>query len=115
MFDFEKLDIYHVVKNLNTKVYIYLHENNIIEDYYKDQWIKASLSSVQNLAEGVGRVTPDEKKHFISLSRGNIFKSVAILQLIKDLKLIEEQDYGSFYDEYEKSSKMLLGMFRSIK
>jgi len=113
MFDFEKLDVYQVVKEQNNKVIMFLNSNQEIDSLLKDYWKKSSLSSVLNLTEGTGRKNTDEKKNFFMASRGKIFESTTILQIVKDLGWINEATYQDFYDGYEKSSKMLLGMYRS--
>ncbi|PLX14564.1 MAG: four helix bundle protein [Marinilabiliales bacterium] len=115
MFDFEKLDVYQTVRNLNSKVYKFIYRAEDIDQYIKDQWKRASLSSMLNLAEGVGRMSKADKKHFITISRGSIFECVAILQSIYDLNLINEDLYIELYSDYEKASKMLLGLFRSFE
>jgi four helix bundle protein len=66
-----------------------------------------------NLAEGTGRMTNADKKHFITISRGSVYESVAILDTIKELNLIDDSLHKELYDNYETISKMLLGMFRS--
>lgn len=113
MFDFEKLDVYQVVKEQNVKVIQFLNSNEEVDSLLKEQWRKSSLHSVLNLAEGTGRKNTEEKKDFLTAARGNIFESAAILQTIKDLGKIDEMIYQEFYDGYEKASKMLLGMYRS--
>ena len=115
MFDFEKLDVYRVVKDLNTKTYTFLSEINNIDEHVINEWKKASLAVVKNLAEGVGRTSNEDKRNFIIVSRANVFICVAILQSLQGLKLIEEGVYQEFYNDYETASKMLLGMFRSFK
>lgn len=115
MFDFEKLDIYRVVKDLNTKTYTYLGGINNIDTHIVNEWKKASLAVVQKLAEGVGRTSSEDKREYIIISRSNVFLCVAILQSLNDLKLIEDAVYEEFYNDYETASKMLLGMFRSFK
>jgi four helix bundle protein len=113
MFDFEKLDLYQVVKEQNIKVLKYIYGHKTLDDYIKDQWKRASLSILLNLAEGTCRMTNDDKKHFLTISRGSVFESVAILDTIKGLNQIEDNLFKEFYDNYETISKMLLGMFRS--
>ena len=113
MFDFEKLDIYQVLRELNYKVFSLLHEDKKIDPSVKDQWKKASQAAVLNLAEGTGRMTNPDKKHFITSSRGNIFQCVALMQQVFDLGQIDSGMYQEFYDKYEQASKMLLGMYRS--
>jgi four helix bundle protein len=113
MFDFEKLDVYQMVKEQNVKVLMFLRNLKEVDPYLIDQWKRASLSSLLNLAEGTGRMTDSDKRHYLTISRGSIFESVAILDLLKSMDLITEKDFQEFYNKYEQISKMLLGMFRS--
>jgi four helix bundle protein len=113
MFDFEKLDIYQVVRELNQKVFVFLNNHTEIDEFIRLQWKKASQNSVLNLAESTGRVTNTDKKQYITIARGSVFESVAILQQVFDLNLITPEEYQQFYDKYEQASKMLLGMYRS--
>ena len=113
MFDFEKLDVYQVVNKQNLKVLSFIYSDTSIDPYIKDQWKRASLSTLLNLAEGSGRMTPNDKKHFITIARGSVYESVAILETLKGLGQIDEQLHKELYDNYEIISKMLLGMFRS--
>ena len=113
MFDFEKLDVYQLAKEQNIKVLKFIYSNTQIDTYIKDQWKTASLSILLNLAEGTGRMTSVDKKHFLTIARGSVYESVAILDTIKSLELIDDKLQKEFYDNYETLSKMLLGMFRS--
>ena len=61
MFDFEKLDVYQVVKEQNNKVLNFLKANTQIDQLLADHWKKASLNSVLNLAEGTGRKNTKRK------------------------------------------------------
>ena len=113
MFDFEKLDVYQIVKEQNLKVLSILKSNRTIDPYIMDQWKKASLSILLNLAEGTGRMAEADKRHFLTIARGSVYEAVAILGLINDLKLINEKEYTDMYNGYESCSKMLLAMYRS--
>jgi four helix bundle protein len=113
MFDFEKLDVYQVVKEQHVKVIQFLNSCDNIDSLHEEYWKKASISSVINLAQGTGRKNTEEKKEFLTIARDNIFESAIILQSLKDLGIIDEITYLDFYNGYEKASKMLLGMYRS--
>ncbi len=114
MFDFEKLDVYQIVKNQNLRVLSILKTNKDIDPYLVDQWKRSSLSILFNLAEGTGRMTDQDKRHFYTVARGSVYESVAILSLLNDLKIIKEEDYSELYAGYESCSKMLLAMYRSF-
>jgi four helix bundle protein len=113
MFDFEKLDVYQVVKDQNLKVLHFLEKNKELDRYLMEQWKRASLSIFLNLAEGTGRMADSEKKQFINIARSSVYESVAILDLLKSMSVIDDNTFQELYDGYEKSSKMLLGMYRS--
>jgi four helix bundle protein len=113
MFDFEKLDVYQVVKAQSARVIFFLRKENNIDPYIADQWKKASLSIFLNLAEGTGRMTDQDKKHFLTISRGSVYECTAIIDLLKTTKDIDEATFTELYGYYEQISKMLLGMYRS--
>jgi len=113
MFDFEKLDLYQIAKEQNIKVLKFIFSNTQLDPYMKDQWKRASLSILLNLAEGAGRMSTNDKKNFITIARGSVYESVAILDTINGLGFIDEKLFKEFYDNYETISKMLLGMYRS--
>ena len=113
MFDFEKLDVYQVIRSNNSKVLKFIFTNATLDLYLKDQWKRSSLSIMLNLAEGTGRMTNADKKHYLTIARGSVFESVAILEVVRDLGHIDEDSFKEFYDIYEQISKMLLGMIRS--
>ena len=113
MFDFEKLDVYQLTKDQNVKVLTYLKGAAGMDQYLLEQWKRASLSSLLNLAEGTGRMTDSDKRHFLTIARGSIFEAVAILDLLRSMNVVPENVYLEFYANYEQISKMLLGMYRS--
>lgn len=113
MFDFEKLDVYQVVKDQNLKVLNILSTNQQIDPYLTERWKHASLSILLNLVEGTGRMTEADKVHYLTLARTSVFESVAIIDLLKSMNVLDELTFQELYAGYEKSSKMLLGMYRS--
>jgi len=113
MFDFEKLDLYQVIRDQNTKVLKFILDHSNIDPFILDQWKKSSLDIVLNLAEGTGRMVNAEKKNYITASRGSVFAAVAILDIAHQLGAVDDDTYSDFYSGYEKISKMLLGMIRS--
>ena len=115
MFDFEKLEVYQVVKSQNLKVLTLISQSTLIDLYIKDQWKRASLSILLNLAEGTGRMSVQDKKHYYTMARGSVFECAAILDVLHEMKLVEEDFYVELYAGYEQCSKMLLAMYRSME
>ena len=112
MFDFEKLDLYGIFRKQNVSVFKLINSKNI-EDSIANRWKKASFDGIHNLVEGTGRIPPNEKKQYLNNARGNIFECTSLLQLCMDLEYVNELEYEEIYNEYERISKMLLGMLRS--
>ncbi len=113
MFDFEKLEVYQIAKGVVTDSLKTILSNSKLDPYIKDQWKKASLDILLNLAEGTSRMTSTDKKHFITVSRGSVFECVTIIQILGETGSLPLAEAQNLYDRYEKISKMLLGMYRS--
>jgi len=113
MFDFEKLDLYQILKEQNIKV-LYILKEKKFDPYLLDQWKRATLSAQLNLAEGTGRMSRQDKRQFYTVARGSVFECVAILDLLHDMQEIPDDVYQDVYAGYEQVSKMLLAMYRSM-
>ncbi len=115
MFDFEKLEIYQIIKATNLKVLKYIFAGSLTDKYLVDEFKRATLSIQLNLAEGTGRFSPKEKKHYFTVARSSAFECVAILDVLRGMQMIDEERFEEFYQGYEQISKMLLGMYRNVK
>jgi four helix bundle protein len=116
VFDFEKLEVYQEMRGVNLKVLKHLFTQKAdLDPYLQDQFKRASLSALLNLAEGTGRMTSPDKKKFYITARSSVFECVAILQIMFDTNAIEKSLYEELYTGFEKISRMLLGMIRSME
>jgi four helix bundle protein len=113
MFDFEKLEVYQIAKALVVDTLKHIYANKNLDPFIREEWKKASMSILLNLAEGTGRMTNSDKKHYITIARSAVFECVAILEVLSQLGHISMSEAQGYYERYEKVSKMLLGMFRS--
>lgn len=115
MFDFENLEVYRKAKDLNKEILKFLKENKQIDSYIRDQFKRASISIVINIAEGSGKFSKADKRNFYTIARGSVYESVSLLDLILDENGITKEKFDSFYSKYETLSKMLLGLINSQK
>ncbi len=113
MFDFEKLEVYQLMQQTNLKTLKLLYSNSKIDQEYREQWKRASLSMLLNLVEGTGRFSIADKKHFMTMSRSSVFECVALLKSAAEMQWVSDSVEKELYANYEQISKMLLGMFRS--
>ncbi len=113
MFDFENLDVYKKSKEVNKEVLKFLKENKQLDNYFRDQLKRASVSIVINIAEGSGKFSKPDKRNFYTTSRGSVYECVSLLELILDENQIKKDKFDYFKNNYEIISKMLLGLINS--
>ena len=113
MFDFEKLDVYKKAKHFNSEIRKFISVTKL-DLTTKDQLRRASFSIVLNLAEGSGRFTKPDRKNFYIISRSSIFECVAIIDVLKDEGIIDENLFQNFYQKAEEVSKMIFGMIKNL-
>jgi four helix bundle protein len=113
MFDFEKLDVYNRIKEVNKEVLKIIFSGVITDLFLKDQWKRATLSVQLNLAEGTGRLSGKDKRHYYTIARGSVYECVALIDILTDNNMISNETYQRIYASYETISKMLLGMYRN--
>ena len=114
MFYFEKFLVYQKSKDLHLKVKE-LCKKSELEYYEKDQLSRASLSIMLNIAEGTGKHSKKEKINFYIISRGSSYECVAILQVLHEQGIIDNESYLFFYTQYEEIVKMLSKMISTLK
>lgn len=115
MFDFEKLLVYKKATIFNSKIYTFLFCNKSIDKEYKDQLKRAAFSIPLNIAEGSGRTSKADRRHFFVIAIGSAFECIAILDQLKAIKLITEEVYIELYSVALEMSKMLFGLEKSMR
>ena len=114
MFDFEKLDVYQKAKLFNKQVYSFLRNSKTIDTVSKNQLRRASLSIMLNIAEGTGRFSKADKRHFYIMTRGSVFECVAIFDVMKDETILSEEEFAQFYGKADELSRMLFRMIGNL-
>ena len=112
-FDFQKLEVYKKAQIFHVTCNVILRSCKN-ERHVKDQLGRASYSIVLNIAEGSGRLTPNDRRHFFTMARASIFECVAIF----DIMLLENQiDAQLHVQQIQVSielSKMLFTMIKNL-
>jgi four helix bundle protein len=114
MFDFEMLEVYGKTKKLNKSISSFLG-NKKIDRVTHDQLRRASFSIMLNIAEGSGRFTRPDKRNFYIIARGSVFECVAIMDYLKDLSVLSNEDFESYYLSFEEISKMLFSLIKGLE
>lgn len=113
MFDFEKFEVYHLIKDQNIRIQDLLKSNIQIDQQTKEHWKHAMHQAVMNLVKATSRVGNVDKSDYVTMSRSNIFECAAILDMLKSNGSIEMDKYYELYEVFDQISKMLLVMNKS--
>ena len=113
MFDFEKLSVYCKAKAFNRKVHKFLASHKL-DSTTNSQLRRAALSIMLNIAKGSGRYSKADKRNFYIISRVSTFECVAIFDFLKDIEILNEKEFESFYEDLEELSKMLFSMIKGL-
>ena len=85
------------------------------KDYgFKDQIQRASVSIMNNIAEGFERKSNNEFKHFLFIAKGSCGEVRSMLILAGKLNKINERDTIELYARSEEISKILSGLIKTL-
>ena len=113
MFDFEQFPVYQKSEIYYSEV-LRILSNPKIDKNLKDQFKRASLSIVLNIAEGAGKYTKNDKKNFYVISKGSVNECVAILRILKIEELISESQFKVCYELLLEIAKMLSALINTM-
>lgn len=74
---------------------------------FRDQIQQASVSVMDNIAEGFERKTNNEFKHFLFIALGSCGEVGSMLYLAKELNKITDNDFKTLFQKSEKISKII--------
>jgi len=109
---FEEILAWQKARNITVKLYDIF--NNCKDYGFRDQILRASVSIMNNIAEGFERKSNNEFKHFLFISKGSCGEVRSMLILASDLKFINEDTCKQLVLEAEEISKILSGLIKSL-
>ena len=110
---FKELEIYRRSKEMVKEVYRITEKYPEKEKYNVISQLRRSILSIPlNIAEGYGRQSKEEFKRFLRISLGSSNEVEAILEISKELKYINEEEYQKLSKENEEIGKMI---YRTIE
>jgi four helix bundle protein len=109
---FEDIVAWQKAKVLTIKIYSLFRES---KDFgFTNQLQRASVSIMNNIAEGFERKGDKEFKHFLFIAKGSCGEVRSMLVLAKELNFISENDSSELYSLSEEISKILSGLIKTI-
>ena len=109
----EDLIVWQKAMQLSRMVYLVQKQLPKEEVYVLgDQIRRAAVSVPSNIAEGFGRETDKEFRHFLSIARGSLYEVKTQLQLAASLDYLKiDSDLEALIDE---TGRLLNGLSRSL-
>jgi four helix bundle protein len=109
---FEDILAWQKSKALTLKIYSSFKS---IKDFgFKDQICRASVSIMNNLAEGFERRSDNEFKHFLFIAKGSCGEVRSMLHLASELKYINDDEFRLLLQSSKEISKMISGLIKSL-
>lgn len=109
---FEDILVWQKAKQVTISVYE-LTKN--LKDYsFKDQIQRASVSVMNNIAEGFERQSNREFKQFLYIAKGSRGELRSMLSLALDLDYVSNEKYVKLCNQVTEMLKMLSGFIKTL-
>lgn len=93
---------------------IYKHFSHNKDFGFRDQMQRATVSIMNNIAEGFERTSQKEFAHFLSIAKGSCGEVRSTLYVAKELQYLPEEEYDSLHDLSIEISKMLATLIKKL-
>ncbi|MCH7613780.1 MAG: four helix bundle protein [Candidatus Marinimicrobia bacterium] len=109
---FEDIIAWQKAKNVTIEIYRKFKNNR---DYsFKDQIQRASVSIMNNIAEGFERGSDADFKRFLFIAKGSCGEVRSMLFLAKEFNYITNTEFDRLYKESLEISKTISGFIKAL-
>ena len=109
---FEDIIAWQKAKELTLHIYSLFKDSRDFS--YKDQIQRASVSIMNNIAEGFERKSNNEFKQFLYIAKGSCGEVRSMLILAKELHKIDDNEVKNLLTLSEEISKILSGLIKTL-
>jgi four helix bundle protein len=111
MFNFGKLEVWKKTISFVDKIYNATRTFPQEEVFVvTSQLRRAAISISLNIAEGAGRKSKKEFKHFITIAYGSLCEIITLLEISFKRRYLNKDSYNKLYKDCEEIAKMLSGL-----
>lgn len=107
-------DIIAWQKGKELTLIVYLSLKHCRDFSFKNQIERASVSIMNNIAEGFERRTNKELKNFLFIAKGSAGEVRSMLNLGLELKYISQKDFQKMYGLTLEISRLLSGFIKTL-
>ena len=94
---------------------IYLHLADLRDFGFKDQLTRSGLSIPSNIAEGLERISDQEKIRFLDIARASLAEAITQIYIGMKINYVDKAKGKEWINELESIGKMLSALINSIK
>ncbi len=109
---FEEILAWQKAGKLTTDIYEIFKDNNDFS--FRDQIRRASVSIMNNIAEGFERKSNNEFRHFLFIAKGSCGEVRSMLYLSLKLGYVSLEQFNNLRFESINISKMLSGLIKTL-
>lgn len=116
MSDYRKLLIWQKSIAITTNIY------NSTKQFPKEEIFgltsqirRCAVSIPSNIAEGFGRDSNKEFLRFLNISIGSLFEMQTQLEISKNIKYLNEEEFNTLYEDSREIERMLVSFINKVK
>ena len=114
--DFHEMPLWKDSLTLCRTIYRLTAKPPIKRDFhFIDQWRRASLSIMNNIAEGFGRGGNKEFVNFLGIARGSCSEVRSMAFLAYELSYLSKDDFQDLMEQSSRIQRMLGGFMKYLK
>lgn len=113
-FMFEKLEVYQKAVDFADQIAALTEGFPRGYGFLVDQLNRAALSIATNLAEGNGRFTKPDRRHFFTIARGSVQECIPLLEVARRRGLIQESTALALREQLETIARMISGLIKGL-
>jgi len=114
-FMFENLQVYQKAVDFTDRVTALTEQFRRGYSFLGDQLNRAALSTATNLADGNGRFTKADRKHFFVIARGSVQECVPLIEIARRRGLVDAAEQDALREELETIARMISGLINGLE
>jgi four helix bundle protein len=115
-FSFEKLEVWHLSKDLAIRIYKLTKDFPNYEKYgIISQINRAAISISANIAEGSSRIGDKDQSHFYTIAYSSLMELISHLLISIELGFIKKEDYESLENQLIELANKINALYKFKK
>jgi four helix bundle protein len=115
MFRFQKLEIYHLAKEMVKDHYRLVKKFPGEERFALTQQMNRAVISIpSNIAEGTSRRSDKDKAHFINIAYGSLMELICQMEISLEIGYIDQEEYNDFIKKAQNLSVKMSNFTKTL-